>query len=340
VDATAEAGITGSNGKGLGVLVADFQAAGRLSLFVANDGTPNFFYANQAGPGEKPSFVEQGIVSGLALNGEGRSQACMGVAFGDLDHDGKWDLFVTNFHREGSTLYRQQSGELFADETSAAGLAAPSLPFTGFGAQSIDAELDGHPDLVVLNGHIEDFRYQDVPFKMRAQVYRNLGNGRFVEQNASQGGDYFQREQLGRALATLDWDRDGLPDLVATHLDQPAVLLRNESASPGNFLKVYLVGSSSSRDGIGAVVTLTTKAGDTFQRQIVAGDGFQASNERVLHFGLGSATKISELRVRWPSGQTQRWTGLDANRELVIREGGELVERRVGDGIQQRTSDK
>jgi hypothetical protein len=250
----------------------------------------------------------------------------MGVAFDDLDHDGQWDLFVTNFHREGSTLYRQRSGDLFEDATSAAGLTVPSLPFTGFGTQFIDVELDGYPDLVVLNGHIEDFRHQDVPFKMRAQLFRNQSGGRFAEITAPQLGEYFQRDQLGRALATLDWDRDGRPDLVATHLDFPAALLRNESSHPGGFLKVYLVGFDSSRDGIGAVVRLRTTGGDVYQKQLVAGDGFQASNERVLHFGLGDATGIAELHVRWPSGQQRTWSGLECNRELMIRETGDLIQ--------------
>ena len=134
-------------------------------------------------------------------------------------------------------------------------------------------------------------------------MFHNERSGRFAELAAPQIGEYFQREQLGRALATLDWDRDGRPDLVATHLDFPAALLRNETSKPGAFLKVYLAGSDSSRDGIGAVVRLRTSSGGVFQKQLVAGDGFQASNERVLHFGLGDAASIAELHVRWPSGR-------------------------------------
>ena len=322
-EAGAAAGITGFNGKGLGLVVADFHGQGRLSLFVANDGTPNFYYVNQAARGQPPAFVERAITSGLAVNGEGRSQACMGVAIDDVEQNGGWDLFVTNLHREGGVFYRQRAPDLFEDRTRAAELLQPTLPFTGFGTQLVDLTLDGWSDLVILNGHIEDFRYRDVPFRMRAQAFLGGEGGGFT-QAEGRVGEYFEREQLGRALAALDWNRDGRPDLVATHLDFPAALLLNDSPQTGGFLKVYLAGEASSRDAIGTVVELRTAAGRTLRKQLVAGDGFQASNERVLHFGLGSAAGIAELRVRWPSGEEQRWSGLEADREIILRESGDL----------------
>jgi hypothetical protein len=201
----------------------------------------------------------------------------------------------------------------------------PTLPFTGFGTQLVDLSLDGWSEIVVLNGHIEDFRYRDVPFQMRAQVFLG-GGGRFEEMDGRNVGEYFERAQLGRALAALDWNRDGRPDLAATHLDSPAALLLNHSPPPGGFLKVYLVGDASSRDAIGTVVELRTAAGRTLRKQLVAGDGFHASNERVLHFGLGSAAGIAELRVRWPSGKEQGWSGLEADREIIVRESGDVFE--------------
>jgi hypothetical protein len=309
------------NGKGLGLLAADFDNRGQLSLFVANDGTPNFYFSNIAQRGQPPQFVEKAVASGLAFDRDGRSEACMGIALDDMNHDGMWEIFVTNFHKESNTFYRQQSAEFFHDETRNAGLEVPSLPFTGFGTQFLDAELDGRPDLVVLNGHIEDFRYQGIPFRMRAQFYRNIDGSHFREIAAETIGEYFSREQLGRALARIDWNRDGRTDLVATNLDTPVALLQNESERAGHFLKVRLSGVQCERDAIGAVVRVQLGDAPPLIKQLTAGDGYQASNERELIFGLGDASRVDKLIVRWPSGAEQTWQGLETDQEILIVEG-------------------
>lgn len=322
---TGECGIAAPHGKGLGLIAADFDDSGQLSLFIANDGTPNFFYKNLAQRGERPRFAEMGVESGLAFNADGRSEACMGVAFDDANRDGRWDLFVTNFHKESNTLYRQQSHQLFADETKRARLMEPSLPYTGFGTQFLDAELDGRPDLVVLNGHIDDFLYQGIPFKMRSQFFHNLNGTRFQEIPQPQVGEYFSREQLGRALARLDWNRDGRTDLIAMHLDAPAAVLQNETSPVGHFLKVYLCGVQSGRDAIGTIVRIQLGEGVTDRKQLAAGDGFHSGNERVLTFGLGEATRVEQLHVRWPSGSEQTWKDLESDAEIVLVETGQLI---------------
>ncbi|HEX6985662.1 MAG TPA: FG-GAP-like repeat-containing protein, partial [Planctomycetaceae bacterium] len=281
-DATAEAGVVERDGRGLGIVAFDADGSGRLNLFVANDMTANLYWVNEtSAPGGPPKFTERGVLSGLAFDFDGRPQACMGVAADDADGDGRLDLFVTNYFNESNTLYLQQGPELFVDGTRPSGLREPSLPMLGFGTQFLDGDLDGWPDLVVANGHIDDFTESGMPFRMRAQFFRNLG-GRFEERPADAVGAYFGKERLGRGLARLDWDRDGRDDFAVSHLFEPVSLVTNRSPSAGRSLALRLVGAGA-RDAIGATVRVTA-GGRTWTKQLTAGDGYQCSNERRLTF--------------------------------------------------------
>lgn len=320
-DISEHAGILAADGKGLGIVAGDFDGSGRLSLFVANDTTANFLFLNQtAGPSEPPKFTEQGVISGCAFDAQGKAQASMGVAADDANGDGLTDLVVTNFYREGNTFYRQLPGGLFADITHTAQLKEPSLAKLGFGTQFIDGDLDGWPDLVVANGHVDDFRSHGIPFRMQAQFFANEGGGRFVELPAKQLGDYFQQELLGRGLARLDWNRDGREDFVVSHVNSPVSLVTNRTAETGHFFALQLRGVESNRDAIGAVVKVTAD-GRTRTKQLTAGDGFQVSNQRQLVFGLGDNTLVEELSVRWPSGREQVFHSVAADAEYLLVEG-------------------
>ena len=247
---TAAAGLDVSGGNGLGAVAADFDGSGRLSLFIANDQDANFYFVNHTPhPGGKPQFVEQGVLSGLAFDAEGKAQACMGVAAGDVNDDGRLDLFVTNFYQESNTLYVQDASGLFADATATSGLRGPSYEMLGFGAQFIDGELDGYQDLVLTNGHVDDFTHQQIPYQMSPQYFRGLGQGKFAERPAVELGEFFQGKYLGRSLARLDWNRDGREDFVVSHLDAPAALATNTSTETGHYLAVQLRGVKSSRRG-------------------------------------------------------------------------------------------
>ncbi len=185
----------------------------------------------------------------------------------------------------------QQPQGLYRDASRQSGLSEPSLSLLGFGTQFLDAELDGWPDLVVTNGHIDDFSFRGDPFLMRPQFFSNRGDARFEEATPATLGPWFATEQLGRGLAVLDWNRDGLEDFVVSHIDSPAALLTNRTGSAGRSLAVQLRGTQSARDAIGA--TVEVKSGDrTWTRQLTAGDGYQACNERRLVFGLGERTEI------------------------------------------------
>lgn len=320
-DVTEEAGLVVPEGKGLGVVAADFEGSGRISLFVGNDAVPNFFFVNETpSPGGRPRFSEQALVAGVAVDGEGRSQACMGIAAGDADANGRLDLFVVNFRNEANTLYLQQEALTFVDDTRRSGMYSASFDMLGFGSQFLDADLDGRPDLVVINGHVGDLRHHGVPYQMRPQFFRNAGGAKFVELQGAAAGEFFQGEYLGRGLARLDWNRDGRPDFVAQQLEMPALLVTNRTLRPGHFLTVKLTGTESARDPIGAIVSVTA-GGKTQIAQLVAGDGYMASNQRQLFFGLGPATTVERLEVTWPSGRRSVLTNLDADRELHIIEG-------------------
>lgn len=322
-DRASQSGIAVPGGNGLGVVAADFHGEGRLDLFVANDQDANFYFVNQGSGGDGvPRFAELGVVSGLAYDAHGKAQACMGVAAGDADGDGALDLFVTNFYQESNTLYLQRAPELFDDASTAAGLREPSLEMLGFGTQFLDAELDGWPDLVVANGHIDDFRHVGSPYAMRPQYFSNQGDGRFAELTGERLGTFFGEPRLGRGLARLDANRDGRDDFAVSHLDAPAAVVLNETRAAGHFFALRLVGTQSPRDAIGTRVTLVAKD-RSWMQQLTAGDGYMASNQRRLSFGLGAARTLDELRIDWPSGKHQVWRQLAVDRELLAVEGRE-----------------
>jgi tetratricopeptide (TPR) repeat protein len=320
---TTTSGIDVSGGKGLGIVAANLDGSGRLSLFIANDGVSNFFFLNQStkpGRPEMQLFRETALASGLAYNRDGKGQACMGVAFGDADGDGRFDLFVTNFHRESNSLYTQVSDTLFDDRTRQAGLRAPSYSMTGWGTQFLDADLDGWPDLIIANGHVDDFSFQASPFRMRPQFLRNVGHGRFQELYGKTLGPYFQRKLLGRGLAKIDWNRDGKEDCVVLHLFDSTALLSNVTQTKHHWFTLKLRGTTSSRDAIGTVVTFFIGE-RKIVKQLTAGDGYSASNERHLLLGLATSPKIDKLEVRWPSGTVQVFRNVPGDQAVLLVEG-------------------
>ncbi len=320
-EVTERCGILRPDGKGLGILAADFDESGRLSLFVGNDTAINFFFVNEtANRGGELSFSDQAALSGLGVDGEGHVQATMGIAAGDADGDGLLDLFTTDFYGDANTLYVHQPGHVFLDGTQPAHLDASSYEMLGFGTQFLDGELDGFPDLVVTNGHVDRSFATGEPDEMPPQYYRNVGGGRFVEVRGPSLGPYFQGKYLGRALARLDWNRDGKEDVCVSHLHAPVALLTNQTPDTGHFLAVRLCGVNSDRDAIGT--TVGVKAGkQRWTGQLTAGDGYLTSNQRQLVFGLGSAAVIDELVVRWPAGLEQRFTEVVADQQLLLIEG-------------------
>lgn len=315
-----QAGIALPSGKGLGIVSWLPSDSRGMNLFIANDGVPNFCFVNQSeSAGQTPHFEEQALVRGLALNQRGVSEACMGIATGDLDGDRLLDFFVTNFMDESNSLYRQSSGQLFQDETVRFDLRKSSLKLLGFGTQALDGNLDGFLDLAVANGHIDDFSDRGLLYEMPPQFFLNTGEMRFQEQTAQQTGPYFAQHLLGRGMAKCDFNRDGLVDLVISHLDAPVALLKNDSSHQHHYFALSLSGTSGSRDAIGTRVSLETPE-RIITRELTAGDGYQASNERRLVFGLGEQSTIISLTIEWPSGHTQVVHKPDVDREMLAIE--------------------
>lgn len=318
---TSHSGIVCRDGRGLGIVTADFTGRGLLNVFVANDAVPNFYFVNPAAQrGGALQLSEEAVATGLAFDRDGLAQACMGVASGDADGDGLLDLFVTNFHDESNTLYLQQTGGIFTDATRSSGLREPSYPMVGFGTQFIDGELDGWLDLVVTNGHVYDLSHQGREYQMASQYFRNRGQGRFEELPASDTGNFFSEKALGRGLARLDWNRDGRDDFAVSRMNSPAALVVNETQTADHYLALHLRGTTGDRDAIGTVVRVVT-ANRTYSAQLTAGDGYEASNSRRLVFGLGSATKVIRIEVQWISGQRQVLDPAEIDTELLIIEG-------------------
>lgn len=314
----ADEGLQVQDGYGLGLLVFRSQPREPLSVFVANDEVPNhWFTREQEVGGSRARWSNRALVAGLAADANGQSQACMGIACDDIDGNGLPDLFVTNFIRESNTLYRGIGVGVFEDATRYAGLRDPGWDMLGFGTQFVDADLDGWPDLFVANGHIDDLTGVGEKFAMRPQCFRNAG-ARFDELSAEQAGACFAREGLGRGMARIDWNGDGREDVVIVNQQSPAALLTNVSVA-GKPLALQLRGTQCARDAIGTIVQLEA-AGRTITRQITAGDGYQASNQRQLIIG-GLGGDSADIVVDWPSGERQRFTRLRSSSQYLLIQG-------------------
>ncbi|MEM6474198.1 MAG: VCBS repeat-containing protein, partial [Planctomycetota bacterium] len=242
---------------GFGVVVADLSGDGRNEVFVTNDGDVNQYWRSGLGDESTsaPPLAEVAGVLGNAIGAFGLSEACMGLASGDFNRDGRCDLAVTNFYREPMNLFLQTSGGSFVDDAMRMGLDVPARQLLGFGCQASDIDNDGWLDLVVLNGHLYDFRQEGIPFRMPPQCF--MGSERGFDLTSPESS-YFERQALGRTLAVADFDGDGRMDFVANHLDAPVAVLRNESDG-GQWIEFELVGTRSCRDAVGARVRVKLK---------------------------------------------------------------------------------
>lgn len=319
-DVSKKAGVLDPDGYyGLGVICSDFDEDGLVDIYVANDSTPNFLYHNN-GDG---TFKDIGFASGTAVNENGSEQGSMGVTVADYDHDGKLDLFVTNFDDDYNTLYHDDGNSSFTDVSYAAKVAAVSLPLVGWGTKFFDYDNDGWVDLFVVNGHV----YPQLPgYRQRNLVHRNNRDGTFTEV-AAQLGAPFAEKHSGRGAAFGDIDNDGDVDVVINNLDGAPQLLRNDGGNANNSVLIKAVGVKSNRDGIGARVKVV--AGDLTQiDEVRSGASYISHNDLRLHFGLEKRTKIDLIEVRWPSGVVDKITDASVNKVLTVKEGQGLMERK------------
>lgn len=314
-DQTESAGLSDTTGKGLGIVVTDMDNDGDSDLYIANDSTPNFLYLNDG----KGVFSEWGLFLGVAYNDDGKTEAGMGVDAGDVNGDGFADLFVTNLSLEANALYLGGSGG-FRYGTRSAGLYGPSLAVLGFGTDLFDADNDGDPDLLVVNGDVIDnieYFNDGLSWRQPGQLFLNRGAGRF-EGLAPERLGGLAEPRVGRGSMTLDYDNDGMLDLLICYNNDRARLFRGLPTA-FHWLGLHLLDGA----GVVAVGARVTLRGEdrVWMDELKTGSGYLSGNEPRLHFGLGAASTAQRIEIRWPSGRVQVIEGLEGDRYYLLREG-------------------
>jgi hypothetical protein len=316
-DVTVRAGIVDPGYYGFGVVFADLTGDGWPDIYVANDSVPNLFFRNTG----KGAFVEDGLLAGVSVSGDGRPQAGMGVDAGDYNGDGLPDLVVTNFSHDYNTLYEQGPPGVFTDRSYAAGVAVTAGPYLGWGVKLVDLDNDGRLDLFVANGHVYpdvDGRGLGTSYKQRKQVFMNEGR-RFRDATATIGGGLLA-ERSSRGAAFGDIDNDGDIDVLVVNMNDRPTLLRNDTPRGNHWLTLRLIGGPSNRDGLGARVTI--EAGGRKQVFEVRSDGsYLSHSDTRVHAGLGAVARAARVEIKWPSGRIESAANVASDRFYVAREG-------------------
>jgi hypothetical protein len=303
---------------GLGVIFADLDNDHDLDIYVANDATPNLLFVNSG----KGTFEEKGFLSGLALSGEGREQASMGVDAADYDNDGLLDVYCTHFAADYSTLYHNDGGLFFTDVTEPARIRDPEWTLVSWGFRFVDVNNDGWKDILHVNGHVYPYldREKNPPetYRQPKTLYLNQGDGTFDDASAQAGPD-FSRKTCSRGAAFGDFDNDGDIDVAVTNMNGAPELLRNEQTVANHWVMFRTVGSHSNRDGIGARIVVSV-GGAQQVWEIRRTVGIYSCSDPRAHFGLGSASRIDRVSVSWPSGKTQEFTDVAADKHYALHE--------------------
>ncbi len=317
-DVTTKAHIDQTDGHyAFSVSTLDYNDDGWPDIYVACDSTPSILYRNN----RDGTFTDVAVVSGAAFNEDGREQAGMGATIGDYNGDGRPDIFKTNFSDDTSTLYRNNGDGTFDDVTSAAGLGLYTK-YLGWGTMFLDFDNDGWPDLLLVNGHV----YPEVDknnlgsnYEEPRILYHNLGKGTFADISASAGPGVTMHAS-SRGLAVGDLWNDGRISAVITNLNAAPSLLVNQVRNFNHWIAIRTVGTKSNRDGIGARISV--KAGArTLVDEVRSGSSYNSSSDMRVHFGLGSATKVDSIQIRWPSGLLERFDNLPADSIQTLKEG-------------------
>lgn len=331
-DVTVASGLASRPGPGLGVFCADFDGDHWPDIFIANDGKPNHLWMNQ----KDGTFKEEATSRGLAYNSMGKSEANMGVAIGDVDSNGMFDIFVTHLSDETHTLWSQGPAGIFVDRTAMSGITAAKWRGTGFGTVMADVENDGDLDMLIANGRVtrESGPMPELeaglpdfwkPYAQRDQILLNQGQGRF--QDVSEATPSLCRfAGVSRGMAAADVNRDGAVDILVTRIAGPPSLLINQSKSRGHWLLVRAMDPKLNRDAYGAEVYVLTD-GRQWMRWVNPGYSYLCSNDPMAHFGLGEVTQVKALQVRWPDGTLEEFPGGAVDRQMTLQRGaGKVLE--------------
>lgn len=311
-DVTEKAGLGDASSKSLGVAVLDYNGDGWPDLFVANDTQPNKLYRNL----KNGRFKEEGLAAGVAFGEDGVARGAMGVDAADYDRSGREHLVVGNFSNQMLALYHNEGNGLFVDEAPRSPIGRASLLSLTFGLFFFDYDLDGYPDIFAANGHIEEeisrvqpkVRYDELPL-----LFHNMTRGKFEPVPA------FTRTMVARGAAYGDFDRDGDLDVLITTNNGPAYLYRNDGGNRNHWLQLHLVGARSNRDGIGAVVRVSS-GGGTQTQTVHSGSSYCSASDLALTFGLGGDANVTRIEIQWPSGTRQTMSNVKADQRIEIRE--------------------
>ena len=324
-DATQKAGLYDPTSKSLGLAILDYNGDGWPDILLANDTQPNKLYLNK----QNGTFEEKAVAAGIAFSEDGVARAGMGVDAADYDRSGRPSLMITNFANQMISLYHNEGNGLFVDEAPRSEVGRNTLVTLGFGCFFFDYDNDGWPDIFVADGHIENEieRVQKrVSYAEPPHLFRNLGSGRFQE-ITEQMGTAFASPKVARGAAYADIDNDGALDVLVTTNGGRLWLFHNEGGT-NHSVRVKLVGTKSNRDGIGAVVHVTSSGAKQWQ-MLRSGSSYLSQSELVLTFGLGASTKADAIEIRWPSGQVDKLAGVTADQTLTVQEGKGIVGNRA-----------
>jgi hypothetical protein len=322
-DESRESGIADSPGKSFGAVATDVNNDGLIDLFVANDTMPNFLFINKGGG----KFEESGLPAGVAYSENGRPRSGMGVDACDTDGDGWQDLFVANIDQEFFSLYHNQKDLTFTDEP---GEIAPATHLlSGWGLKFFDYDDDGDTDLFLVNGHPDDMiekRMPKVKYKEPMLLFENTGRG--FRNVSALSGTVFNRDFSGRGMATGDFDNDGDTDVLVSNNGEAPLLLRNDGGNRNNWSGLQLVATRSNPAAVGAIITW--QAGGVRRSRLKTGGGsYLASHDPREVLGLGAATKIESLEIRWPSGRVDKLANPPINTYIKVVEGEGLIKNRA-----------
>jgi enediyne biosynthesis protein E4 len=320
-DVTKKAGLGDPTSKTLGIAIVDYDGDGWPDLLFSNDTQPNKLYRNNG----NGTFTEKAVLAGVAFSEDGVARAGMGVDAADYDRSGVPSLLITNFANQMISLYHNEGKGLFVDEAPRSEIGRDTLLTLGFGCFFFDYDLDGWPDILIANGHIDSDiqRVQpNVKYAMPPHLFRNLGKGTFQEVTKDLGTG-FASSRVGRGAAYADINNDGRLDVLLSTNGGPAYLFANVASGDAALqkgLRIKLVGTKSNRDGIGAVVKVSS-GGETQSQMMRSGSSYLSASELVLTFGLARRDKLEAVEVRWPSGQVEKLTNVEAGQTVTVTEG-------------------